>query len=166
MDLVKTDDLGNRYSMNGANNIHFTKFVGFSSQSLAHERWVEARAEEQARLAGEGSVTTAARKCYSCGMEGHWARDCPSKHDAGNDDWHPDAKDKPRPRIWTLKLRQAESKERRPSSKPRVLSKAPLRGQKRATELFSADEPAVAASMAAAPDATANLATAAPAAKK
>jgi hypothetical protein len=146
MDPVTTDALGNQYIVITMYCIHFTKFVGFSAQSIAHEHWLEARIEEQARRAEEQArqaerlkAAKAASKCYVCGVEGHWARNCPSKH-GGGDDEQSDAVDEPESLVKTLELRQAEPKARKRERMPRVLSKAPPRGQKRALEVFEVVE--------------------------
>ena len=126
-DFVTTDPLGNEIRAVSSNCIHFARFVGFSSQAIAHQRWLEATAEEQYRR-------EAVSKCYKCGGQGHWARDCPSKRSSADAE-QPEMADEPTPIAEEPKLQQAASKPRKPY-KPRVLSKPPLRGQTSTKDAF------------------------------
>ena len=133
-DFVTMDPLGNEIIAYSANCIHFERFVGFSPQMIAHQRWLEAVAEEQARREAELSDAKAASTCYVCGGKGHWARDCPSKQ-ANTDAKQPEMADDPMTVVETPKLQQAAPKPRK-SYKPRVLSKPPPRGQTSAKDAF------------------------------
>eukprot|EP00966_Prymnesium_polylepis_P017347 399949-Prymnesium_polylepis.1 len=83
---------------------------------------LEALAEEQARQAERLTAAKAASNATH----------------GGGDDEQSGGVDEPEPLVKTLELRQAEPKERKPERKPRVLSKALPRGQKRAMEVFEA----------------------------
>ena len=64
-----TDILGNVYVQRG-DTIHFHRFVGFSSRSIAHERWLELQHKSVK------PPSKATDRCYKCGKLGHWSVSC------------------------------------------------------------------------------------------
>ena len=129
---LEDDHLGNKYVVRAASCIHFTEFRGFSSQSIAHEHWLEAVAAEQACREADLSAAKAVSRCFKCNEQGHWARDCPTSKQMVDPAEPSSSNAEPSMSKAAIVKKEISRK----PYKPRVLSKAPPRHQPSAKDAF------------------------------
>ena len=117
---------------NGTNCVHFKRFVGFSAESIAHQRWLEHLVDMKARAEKKRADAMEESECYKCGAKGHWSRNCPSAQ-ATSECKYKDATEE-----------RCEGKEKpkekniiRRDLKPRVLLVPPPKRQRGVSEAFA-----------------------------